>query len=154
MISLLFLSNIYFILFADKNIHPDAKMAFDAIQEAYETLSSPVKKIMYNTELKKRSSKPSLKRLIYQIKGEISNIKSRILLFWVRVFVRGESELEYKELIGDRITAVVTGIRHTAEHFTLLPTVLDRVRLASEISFDSRRNLLLGSVVSAFLSDL
>lgn len=110
--------------------------------------------MMYNTELKKRSSKPSIKRLIYQIKGEISNIKSRILLFWVRIFVRGESELEYKELIGDRITAVVTSIRHTAEHFTLLPSVLDRVRLASEISFDSRRNLLLGSVVSAFLSDL
>ena len=107
-----------------------------------------------NIELKKRTSKPSLKRIIYQFKGELSNIKSRILLFWVRVFVRGESELEYQELIGDRITALLTGLRHTAEHFTLLPTVLDRVRLASEISFDFKRTLLLGSVVSAFVSDM
>ena len=129
-------------------------MAFDAIQEAYETLSSPVKKMIYNVDLKKRTSKPSLKRIIYQFKGEISNIKSRILVFWVRVFVKGESELEFKELIGDRISALLTGIRHTAEHFTLLPTVLDRIRLASEISFDSRRNIFFGSVFSAFLSDL
>ena len=129
-------------------------MAFDAIQEAYETLSSPIKKMNYNVELKKRTSKPTLKRILYQFKGEISNIKSRFLLFWVRVFVRGESDLEFKELIGDRITALLTGIRHTAEHFTLLPTVVDRVRLASEISFDSRGTILLGSVVSAFLSDL
>lgn len=108
----------------------------------------------YNIELKKRTSKISLKRMIYHFKGEMSNIKSRILLFWVRVFVRGESELEYQELIGDRITALLTGLRHTAEHFTLLPTVIDRVRLASEISFDFKRSLLLGSVVSAFISDM
>jgi predicted DNA-binding ribbon-helix-helix protein len=39
------------VLCADKNPHPDAQTAFDALAEAYETLGSPAQRARYNAEL-------------------------------------------------------------------------------------------------------
>jgi hypothetical protein len=78
-------------------------------------------------------------------------MKSRFLLFRARVFQRGEAEVEYQELIGNRIDAIRTAIARVAEHFVLLPSVVDRVRLVSEISFDSGYKLLLGALLMSVM---
>jgi hypothetical protein len=139
------------LFFSDKNAHPDSKIAFDSIQEAFETLSSPIKRESYNNEQKKRKGRPSLKRVIWYLTGEYQNIKSRFQLFWVRVFTRGEAKLEYQELVGDGIIAIKTSIHYFIEHIILLPSIVDRIRLVSEISFDSRNYLLLCALLTAFV---
>lgn len=136
----------------DKNVHPDSKIAFDSVQEAFETLSSPLKRESYNSEQRKRKGRHSLKRVMWYLTGEYKNIKSRSQLFWVRVFKRGEAILEYQELVGDRLTSIKTSLHHIAEHIVLLPTAFDRIRLVSELSFDGRNKLLLGALlISIFL---
>ena len=72
-------------------------------------------------------------------------------LFWVRIFRRGELRVEYKELIGDKVAAMVAAIAHTAEHIVLLPSIVDRVRLVSEISYDSRHWLVAAAFLAAFI---
>lgn len=141
----------YFIISVDKNPHPDSKIAFDAIQEAFETLSSPMKRASYNTEQRKRTGRSSMKRTIRFLSGEIYNLRSRMQLFWVRIFRRGELRVEYKELIGDKVAAMVAAIAHTAEHIVLLPSIVDRVRLVSEISYDSRHWLVAAAFLAAFI---
>lgn len=138
-------------LHADKNIHPDSKAAFEAIQEAFETLSSPVKRNNYDKDLRKRTGRSSIKKSMRYLRGEIQNIISRMQLFWVRVFKRGEAELEYKELIGNRIDGFRTSMWQIAEHLVLLPSILERLRLVSEMSFDSRNKLLLGCLLISSL---
>lgn len=130
-------------IYLDKNAHPDSKIAFDSIQEAFETLSSPIKRESYNNEQRKRKGRPSIKRVMWYLTGEYQNIKSRFQLFWVRVFTRGEAKLEYQELVGDSIILIKTSIRNFIEHIILLPSIIDRILLVSEISYDSRNYLLL-----------
>jgi hypothetical protein len=138
----------------DKNTHPDSKIAFDAIQEAFETLSSPVKKETYSNELKKRSGRGSIKKVVSYIKGECGNLKSRMQLFWVRVFVRGEAGLEFSEIFGKHVTALGTTLLHTIEHFSLLPSTIDRVQLASEMIYDFRAQAICGAMLVAMISDM
>ena len=71
----------------------------------------------------------------------------------MRVFVRGEAGVEFAEIFGNRITSLVTSVMHAMEHFSLLPTTIDRVQLASEIIFDFRAKALLGAVLVAVISD-
>jgi curved DNA-binding protein CbpA len=136
---------------ADKNFHPDSKVAFEAIQEAFETLSSPVKRDAYDTEQRKRTGRPSLKRTISRIKGECSNLKSRLMLFWVRVFVRGEGNVEFKELVGDNVSAMSLAVSRTLEHFALQPSALDRLRLVTEMTYDFRTNVFSSAPLAALL---
>jgi hypothetical protein len=92
-----------------------------------------------------------MKRVMWYVKGEYQNFKSRFQLFWVRVFQRGEGMLEYQELVGDRIIFMKTCIHHSIEHIILLPSIIDRIRLVSEVSFDSRNKLLLGALFISFI---
>ena len=126
-------------------------MAFDAIQEAFETLSSPLKRDSYNAEQRKRKGRPSLRKIIRSLSGEIYNIWSRVQLFWVRVFRRGELRLEFNELIGDKVVMMMTAVMHTAEHIVLLPSIIDRVRLVSEMSYDSRSWLITAAFLAAII---
>ena len=126
-------------------------MAFDAIQEAFETLSSPLKRDGYNAEQRKRKGRPSLRKIIRSLSGEIYNIWSRVQLFWVRVFRRGELLLEFNELIGDKVVMMMTAVMHTAEHIVLLPSIIDRVRLVSEMSYDSRSWLITTAFLAAII---
>lgn len=126
-------------------------MAFDAIQEAFETLSSPLKRDGYNAEQRKRKGRPSLRKIIRSLSGEIYNIWSRVQLFWVRVFRRGELLLEFNELIGDKVVMMMTAVMHTAEHIVLLPSIIDRVRLVSEMSYDSRSWLITAAFLAAII---
>ena len=113
-----------------------------------------MKKETYSNELKKRNGRASLKRVASYIKGECGNLKSRMQLFWVRVFVRGEAGLEFSEIFGNHVAAVGTSLLHTIEHFSLLPTTIDRVRLASEIIYDFRVRAICGAVLVAMISDM
>ena len=139
---------------ADKNAHPDSKIAFDAIQEAFETLSSPPKRSNYNAEQRKLVGKPSIKKTLRSFAGGYQNVKSRLLLFWVRVFRRGEVGVEFQEIVGDRVAAWIAAVGHAAEHFVLLPSAVDRVRLMSEILYDSRTWLVVAACLGALPSVL
>lgn len=110
-----------------------------------------MKRDAYDSEQRKRTGRPSLKRTISRIKGEYSNLKSRLMLFWVRVFVRGEGDVEFKELLGDNISAVRTTVSRTIEHFALQPSTLDRMRLVTEMTYDFRRNVFSGALLAALL---
>jgi hypothetical protein len=110
-----------------------------------------VKRDAYDSEQRKRTGRPSLKRTISRMKGEYSNLKSRLMLFWVRVFVRGEGSVEFKELVGDRMTAMNIAVSRTLEHFALQPSAIDRLRLVTEMTYDFRRNVFSSALLAALL---
>lgn len=82
---------------------------------------------------------------------EYNNFKSRSLLFLVRVFRKGEWRVEYQEQMGDKVSAIGLAVSHVAEHIVLLPTLIDRIRLVSEISYDSFNWLAAGAFLAALL---
>jgi hypothetical protein len=140
----------------DKNPHPDAKVAFDAIQDAFETLSSPLKRSDYDRQVRLKVGggafdSRAIQRLLKKTSSEIYNMKSRLLLFWVRVFKRGEVGLEFDEVIGTPIRAKWAGFTRFVRHIILLPTVGDRLSLVTEVSYGSKGLLFWGSVLIAYL---
>ena len=42
--------------------------------------------------------------------------------------MRGEGSVEFKELVGDRMTAMNIAVSRTLEHFALQPSAIDRLR--------------------------
>ena len=114
-------------------------------------MSSPLKRENYDAEQRKRKGRLSLKRIVRSLSGEIYNIRSRVQLFWVRIFRQGELRLEFNELIGDKVVMMRTAVVHTVEHIVLLPSIVDRFRLVSEMSYDSCSWLITAAFLAAII---
>jgi curved DNA-binding protein CbpA len=128
----------------DKNPHPDAKAAFDALQDAFATLAAPLKRDAYDKELRRRRGRWSravlVKKLRKRVSDELYNLRSRWQLFWHRL-THGEAAAEYKELIRDPATTFARVVEHFIDHINLLPSAQDRLQLISERSWDARKTI-------------
>eukprot|EP01033_Poteriospumella_lacustris_P008585 gene8585-6179_t len=116
----------------DKNPHPDAKAAFDAIQDAYDVLANPSKRCDYDKELMKMARVRSLtpRKLRKMVQEGYNNVVSQWLLAWHQ-FRRGEP-VDELTLLKHRLHEKLTELQHFGEHLRLLPTAADRVRLVNE----------------------
>jgi hypothetical protein len=130
------------ILHPDKNPHPDAKKAFDAIQDAFEVLTSPTKRSTYDKKLSRRSGMTS-KKIIKKIKTEWYNLKSRLLLF-IHQIRKGEGKEELDELVISPSKQLIFNVFNFVEKAVSLP-LFDRVLLLLEIYEDNWKILILSS---------
>ena len=130
--------NAALIIHPDKNPHPDAKNAFDAIQEAFVTLSSPIKRIEYD-KLIKRKGKPSLKKIQKKLYHQFNNIWSRIQYSIYR-FQKGEMKEDIDELFGEDARKAKVEIHKMMIKFVDVASpdeTYERLHLLSEIYFDN-----------------
>lgn len=120
----------------DKNPHPDAKEAFDAIQDAYVVLSSASKRKEHDMLLEKRARAKawSLKKVRRAWGDSWYNTKSRALVTLHRCRT-GKLREEWAELISVWKDAVA-GVKQGILHFILLPSVYDRLLRVNEVWMD------------------
>ena len=135
----------------DKNPHPDAKQAFEYIQEAFETLSLPLKRIEYNNKIRKgKPMKLNYKKIKRRIYNEYINWRSRIELFVYRV-KHGEVQAEYDELVNQPLQAIKSKLLQLKGKFVDLPSDYDRIHYLSELYFDNWKLLLRNFFVTRLL---
>jgi len=119
----------------DKNPHPQAKQAFDFLQEAVTTITSPAKRAAYDERLEKqrqrRRKNMSPHRLLKRAQDEFYNGYSRFLLLQHRLR-HGRATEEVAELV-EAWAGLKEGAGLVFEHFSLLPSPEDRVALLHEL---------------------
>lgn len=122
----------------DKNPHPDAKEAFDAIQDAYVVLSSAGKRKEHNTLLEKRAKSRawSMKKARRAWGDSWYNFKSRALVTLHRCKT-GQLNQEWRE-VATVLKEGLSGLREGLLHFALLPSVFDRAVRVNEVWVDFR----------------
>ena len=137
----------------DKNPHPDAKAAFDALQDAFETLSSPAKRKAYDEQMRRilASRRLTPKRFKKIIKDKWINFTARFHLFIARM-KNNQWRDELAEWQGP-VHHMVEGVYNIVEHFTLLPTIGDRVSYYNEMIWRYRRSFLFMLPVLTFALD-
>ena len=129
----------------DKNPHPDAKAAFDALQDSFNTLANYQKRADYDKDLQrtKRRKKFTVKRMKKFWKDLWFNWHSRYLLF-MHHLETGEAQVEIDEFMAT-FTTKRDALHHLAQHFVLLPSALDRFKMMNEILWDHKRGILAAS---------
>ena len=158
------LFNIYIYIYTihyyyiDKNPHPDAKLAFDALQESYESISTSTQRSQYNTLIIKNNKKKyaklwNLKKNYKSISDLVSNYKSLFLLFHYEITHINDKKvniLQSINLLWNKIyTSIITIIKNIhnkislkLQHFKLLPTTMDRFLLLKEIMWNNKKIVL------------
>ena len=119
----------------DKNPHPKAKAAFDAIQDAFKTLATPLARSEYDRDFS-RKNRLTYKRLRKRVLAFFHNQFSILQLLTHRM-INGQSQdivEEWKEEANQRLT----GARELRTHFQVLPSIMDRFMLLHEIVSDNR----------------
>jgi hypothetical protein len=129
----------------DKNPHPDAKTAFDCLQEAYTTLADPSARESYE-KMQMRKSKFSMKKFKKKVQLWKKNIRSRYLLF-VHRMKNGQASEEYEEIVGARLKELSQMVTHWLEKVVLVPTALDRAKLVGEVYYDNLKGIMITSLV-------
>jgi hypothetical protein len=130
------------ILHPDKNMHPDAKKAFDAIQDAFEVLTSPSKRSNYDKKLSRRSGM-TMKKVLKKVNTEWFNLKSRVLLL-IHKIRKGEGREELDELVVVPSKQVLSKVSNFGDKAVAL-SVVDRVSLLLELYEDNWISILLTS---------
>jgi hypothetical protein len=130
------------VLHPDKNPHPEAKAAFDAIQDAYDTLSSPSKRSDYDKDLqrKARARRWTMKKLKQSLSDSVYNIKSRLLVLIYRMKT-GKVWEEFSE-VRKWWKEKVEVWKDTMLHLTLLPSLQDRLLFLHELYTDNMLKIL------------
>lgn len=130
-------------LHPDKNPHPDAKYAFDILQDAYETLLTPSSRREYNDLLRRQyqKKKMTIKKIKKRLSDEIINFKARFLLFAHRIR-HGQIKEEVHDLL-ESPKAKLTGILHKLQHISLLPSVYDRIVYLHEMIWTHRKMIFM-----------
>lgn len=131
----------------DKNPHPDAKPAFDAIQEAFEVLSSPLKRAQHDEELDKRRAaffaRFSPHKAYKFALDWADNFKSWALLMNKNLREEGGLNRELAEWKAGLNRLAVLAKRHI-QHFQLLPSLQDQAQLLVEYLFCKKTILGVG----------
>ena len=122
----------------DKNPHPQAKAAFEAIQDAFRTLSSPLARGEYDKDFA-RKNKLTAKRVKKKVIAFFLNHFSNLQLLCVRVG-RGETE-EIKNEVTSLLKGKLDTVQNRVTHLQLLPSYVDRVTLLHEFIGENWRAL-------------
>ena len=134
----------------DKNPHPYARQAFDALQEAFSVLGNPVKRALYDESLAhRRQARLSPRRLFKRLGDELYNHYSRFMLLQHRLR-NGRAVEEWVEC-RESYTALKNLLVDVLEHMSLLPSLYDRVQLLNEIVFRHHGKTLLVSMIMGCL---
>lgn len=130
----------------DKNPHPYARQAFDALQEAFSVLGNPVKRALYDESLAhRRQARLSPRRLFKRLGDELYNHYSRFMLLQHRLR-HGRAVEEWVECL-EYFTALQNALIEVLEHMSLLPSLNDRVQLLNEIVFRHHGKTLVVSTI-------
>lgn len=120
----------------DRNPHPDAKEAFDYVQEAYEELISHSNRRIYDRSIQKKKG-ITWKKIQKLISNEMINLKARWALFVHRISLNKESrQEEYQELIGNKLVDISNNLHQFSEKVVLVPSMEDRISLVNEVFSD------------------
>lgn len=136
----------------DKNPHPDAKEAFDLLQDAYSTLTDAESRRSYHSELQRQCTMRyhwTAKKSKRWLSDRLSNLKSQLLL----TYSQWRSS-QAVELLGDWRAWARQGSEEVKEvliHFALLPTIHDRYALMNEMLWRHRYRIVLTSFFLHFL---
>lgn len=153
----------------DKNPHPDAKVAFDALVASYELLSNEEERQRYDEKraVVCAARNPfKISNIKLAVVETLDNAISRLLLFLARIR-RGDWRDELEEAT-ESLRALDLKRRYTNffRHYVLLPSWPDRFALAGEQIWDQRYKLLsvllssialksiLGTPASSSISDI
>lgn len=156
-------------LTTDKNPHPDAQEAFDALQEAYEELSSPARRAQYDQEAQRRivmakARRWNMRRLKKWVVDYVDNTKSSLQLLHYQLTTdehtgKKLTTQQSGNLLGQMIAKIVVSKRDAlvkstlrlVEHYALLPTYTDRYQLLHQHWWKYKTHiLLLVSCLGAF----
>lgn len=147
------------IIHPDKNPHPDAKQAFDYLQEAYDTLSSLVLRQRYNEYYKKIKKQQMMTWKKYKrcIKDMIVNTQAQWQLTKMEMKDKSLISIVFG-LVQQHVIQVIKEKRreviHLLQHFSLLD-VKNKVMLYHELLFlRSRWQRSLGLVIIFTLASL
>lgn len=131
----------------DKNPHPDAKPAFDAIQEAFETLSSPLKRAQHDEELERRRAaffaRFSAQKIRKFVLAWSDNLASWVLLMNRNLREEGGLQREL-DALKDKFERIVQLAKRRVTHFQLLPSAEDKLLLLTEYLLDRKTLIAAG----------
>ncbi len=132
----------------DKNPHPDAKDAFDALKDAYDTLMNAEKRKAYDQQrIKQKKMKQfTFKRVKSSIRNIINNWRSLLLLSYSQW--KRHEPMDIFVTIKDYMQLVATKVFYFYEHLMLLPTFSDRLQLIGELIASHRKWLIGMSIIS------
>eukprot|EP01032_Pedospumella_encystans_P007813 gene7813-9321_t len=155
----------------DKNPHPDAQLAFDALADAYSALATPVKRQQYDEERTRqialsRARRFNLRRVRKYVTGQFENVKSSLQLLQHEVtYTETAQGLQKNELsktlqllwgrikkaLLGKFAALKTSFHRNIQHYVLLPSVADRVMLLQEQLWRYKFHVLLTLLFVAFV---
>lgn len=140
------------LILADKNPHPDAGLAFDALAEAHSVLSSPARREEYDTERRRtvalaRARRFNPRRIRKYLADQAENWKSSLqLLHHEVVFSETPAGLQrnsvgkmlrllyerVKQAVKAKFVELKLALHREIEHYVLLPSAGDRLQLLHE----------------------
>jgi hypothetical protein len=126
-------------LFQDKNRHPDSKLAFDALADAYDVLSHPDKHKEYYRELQRqrKASKLTWKRFIHRFQEFYHNLYSWALYTISRSKNKQEIEelQQWKKQLKEGLYVPWQDLK---DHLILLPSKVDRFKYINELLIEKK----------------
>ena len=141
-------------MFLDKNNHPDAKKAFEAVAAAYEALSDPTARSDYDIAIMKRlQSQRSLHVQWNRANDLVQDLHARLLLFLARVR-RGQVKEELdilRKLVSDRLVQKKQSILDFYYKLKFAPSTKDRGTLVGELVWSKKWDLISYLVVLRFM---
>lgn len=126
----------------DKNRHPDAKIAFDCLQEAYEVLSSPVKRSSYDTSLEKKQKRRWINRA-KAVKNLFHNARS---------LMRAKIHLTELEEFKTLCRNIENGIKGFIEKIIHAPTLADKALWIRDLVADNKSRFIFAVIFFAAVS--
>lgn len=130
---------------SDKNPHPDAKKAFEAVAAAHEELSDPVTRARYDRAVDKKQKQSRSFRLLWR-RGQdsVQNAHARLLLLLARL-QRGELAVEVT-LLKDKMEAFFLKKQEVVINFyykiLFAPSLADKSVLVGEALWNQKISLL------------
>jgi hypothetical protein len=129
----------------DKNPHPEAGLAFDALNSAFTVLSSSNSRQEYDRERFEQTKSFSRRRrwTIQKVRRRynesIFNMKARLLL-WKHQWRTNDKEGLFEEVAAARLyfADCFHSVKDLCLHFSLLPSLYDRILLMNELLLGRR----------------